>query len=436
MSFLECILLAASGAVAGSVVNLAVYRLAWYQRCYSPWSAPLETAPPRHWADRIPILGWFGLRREAPLHGAGFWIRPMLVEVAMAAGIVALYWWEVERLGLIRPMIMPPPIQVLQAQFAVHALLMTLMLAGSLIDADEKTIPDGITVSGTLVGLFLAAAYPKALLPDVERAIAWPGVVAALPSWDFLRLSSPNLWPRCLSGAPEWKSLAVAAVCWWGWCFALMPRTWYSRHGWRRAIRLSAARLRREAATYVAAGMGVVGTVLVALVWRQGGPHWQGLLSSLVGMAVGGGIIWAVRIIATCALRREAMGFGDVTLMAMIGSFLGWQACLMIFFLAPFAGLLVGIFSLLLHRQPEIPYGPFLCLAAAVLTAAWGPVWDRMEPVFLPVDILAGIFVVGLVLMAGLLWLWRVLGWIFVWIFGGGLLLLTVSLWLWQAIFG
>ena len=48
--------------------------------------------------------------------------------------------------------------------------------------------------------------------------------------------------------------------------------------------------------------------------------------------------MWAVRLIGTAALRREAMGFGDVTLMMMIGTFLGWQACSDLFFLAPFAG--------------------------------------------------------------------------------------------------
>ena len=42
--------------------------------------------------------------------------------------------------------------------------------------------------------------------------------------------------------------------------------------------------------------------------------------------------MWAVRIIGTLTLRQEAMGFGDVTLMAMIGAFTGWQSTLLIFF--------------------------------------------------------------------------------------------------------
>ena len=65
------------------------------------------------------------------------------------------------------------------------------------------------------------------------------------------------------------------------------------------------------------------------------------------------------------------MGFGDVTLMAMIGAFLGWQPCLIIFFLAPFAGLVIGVLRLILFRDREIPYGPFLCLATLVVIVAW-----------------------------------------------------------------
>ena len=40
-----------------------------------------------------------------------------------------------------------------------------------------------------------------------------------------------------------------------------------------------------------------------------------------------------VRVLGSQVLRREAMGFGDVTLMAMIGAFLGWQAAVLTFFL-------------------------------------------------------------------------------------------------------
>ena len=70
------------------------------------------------------------------------------------------------------------------------------------------------------------------------------------------------------------------------------------------------------------------------------------------------------------------MGFGDVTLMAMIGAFLGWQACLIVFFLAPLAGLVLGLVQLILRRGKHIPYGPFLCLAALATIVGWATIWN------------------------------------------------------------
>ena len=57
---------------------------------------------------------------------------------------------------------------MLHCQYFAHATLIALMLAASLIDADEKTIPDAITVPGALLGLLLAAVCPWSLLPDAR----------------------------------------------------------------------------------------------------------------------------------------------------------------------------------------------------------------------------------------------------------------------------
>ena len=136
-----------------------------------------------------------------------------------------------------------------------------------------------------------------------------------------------------------------------------------------------------ERSSYRILKMGVMGSLAMGIVWYRGGLGWQGLLSALVGMAASGGLIWLVRIIGAVTLRREAMGFGDVTLMAMIGAFLGWQSSL-IFFLAPFAGFVMGLFRAILFRNREIPYGPFLCLAALFLIVRWDSLWQWAQWVF------------------------------------------------------
>ncbi len=163
------------GACVGGAINLAAYQLAWYPRPISPWSGPDPSAPPRRWWDRLPIVGWLGLRREAALHGIGFWIRPLCVELLAGVGLAWLYWWEVASAGLLPagvvPLLPADVKTILHLQFAAHALLIAVMLVASLIDIDEKIIPDAVVVPGTLVGLLIAAVWPWSLLPDVASGL-------------------------------------------------------------------------------------------------------------------------------------------------------------------------------------------------------------------------------------------------------------------------
>jgi len=404
------------GVALGGLINLAIYRWAWNRRSISPWSAPLPKAPARKLSDRLPIIGWLGLRREAGLHGRGFWIRPLLVELGTGSLFAALYWWEVARQGLLLPVRfgpMPPGFMpaddlllALHVQFAAHLVLVSLMLVATFIDIDEKTIPDMVTVPGTLFGLAAAALFPWSLLPGDT----WAAAVGAPPLLDFLRLSTPQPWPAFLQGAPSTAALLIALGCWWMWCFALLPRRWNGRRGWRTALRLILARLGRSPLTWRILLLGIVGMVAITAVWNRGhAASWAGLLSSLVGMAAGGGIIWLVRIIGSLTLGREAMGFGDVTLLAMIGTLVGWQACLLIFFIAPFAGLVIAGVQWMFHGGREIPYGPFLCLATLLVIVRWSGIWDWAWGIFslgliVPAGMAACLLLLGL-----LLGLWRLL---------------------------
>lgn len=111
-------------------------------------------------------------------------------------------------------------------------------------------------------------------------------------------------------------------------------------------------------------------------------PHLHGLLVSLAGLLVGGGIVWLVRIAGFWVLRQEAMGFGDVVLMAMIGSVVGWQPVTVIFFMAPVLAIFAAIFAWLTKRDREIPYGPWLSMATLLLLLFWPLVWPRAERIF------------------------------------------------------
>ena len=112
-------------------------------------------------------------------------------------------------------------------------------------------------------------------------------------------------------------------------------------------------------------------------------PHLHGFLVSLVGAVVGGGTVWIVRQIGYLTLRQEAMGFGDVVLMAMVGSVIGWQPAVAVFIVgAPVMAIFFAIANWLLHGDNEIPYGPFLSAAAIVLLLTWPVSWPFAKRFF------------------------------------------------------
>lgn len=143
--------------------------------------------------------------------------------------------------------------------------------------------------------------------------------------------------------------------------------------------------------------------------WQRQYPRLHSLAASLAGLVVGGGIIWILRVVGHWIWKREVMGFGDVILLAMIGSFLGWQATIMIFFLAPCCGLAGTFLSLIINRRLsiEIPYGPYLSLAAMLVLLFWRPFFSQFERVFALGPILLAMAVPTMLLMAAFLKLTR-----------------------------
>jgi leader peptidase (prepilin peptidase)/N-methyltransferase len=103
-----------------------------------------------------------------------------------------------------------------------------------------------------------------------------------------------------------------------------------------------------------------------------------GIWDSLVGAALGAGILLAIRWVWLRLKGVDAMGLGDVKMLAMIGAFLGWKQVWVVLVLASFAGAIFGI-GLTMARsgrsmQSRLPFGTFLALAAYV-ASLWG---DRL----------------------------------------------------------
>lgn len=410
---LRFFLLFAAGATAARVAVWVAWWLVRIQRV-PPGAGPSATraTPEQEGARRglfwLPIVGAWQLRHQRPVAWGPVGWRPLLVEITLGAFTVWLYHWEVAQWHLIRaaaPAGFVPnvaDIAALRAAFVAHCALVWVMLVASLVDVDEQTIPDIITIPGTLLGLALAALWPQSLLPILVGG-------AGAPHVEFLTLASPRAWPQAAIAQPSIGTLVGGLVCYLAWCAALLPWLERSRRGWRYALALWSVRLSRDPLNRVILFLAGAGSAGIVAVWWRGGEHWLALFSALVGLAAGGGLIWAVRIAAGWAMQREAMGFGDVTLLAMIGTFLGWQAGPIVFFLAPLAGLIVGVAQWVVNRDNVIPYGPFLCLAALFVIIKWDAVWLLAEPYYEIWWLVPAALAVCLVLLAMTLRLWSAL---------------------------
>jgi len=95
---------------------------------------------------------------------------------------------------------------------------------------------------------------------------------------------------------------------------------------------------------------------------------------ALVGAAVGSGFLLFVYGAYFLVRRKEGLGMGDVTMLLVIGAYLGWLPTVLTLVLASFAGALVGVFFILARKkdmQYAMPFGTFLA-PAAVVALLWG----------------------------------------------------------------
>jgi len=396
-------ILAVIGLVAGVFANYLIYSWAYFPRHISPWAPPHEQSPARTALDRVPVLGWLGLRRESELHGRGFWVRPLLVEIGVAAGLVGLYWFETQTGGLLPQGIRQPAVIAefsdwAHALFVVHAVLFILMVAATFIDFDEQTIPDIITLPGTLLAL-AASVFPcRTWLP---AEVFWGNQFGIVETTFNVPWVFDAKWL-------DVRGLATGLAIWTIWSFALTDRHVVLRRGLGRAMGYLCHGIVRNPASKWLGVMWVIGVAGMLGIWWMGGDAWRGLLTSLIGLAVGGGTIWAVRIVAGSAMGQEAMGFGDVTLMAMIGATVGWQCAIAAFFLAPVVAILIVLLQYAVTRQPAVPFGPYLCAGTTVAVLGWDAIWNRtLSQYVLLGSVVFWILIASLLGMGLMLAVWR-----------------------------
>ena len=102
----------------------------------------------------------------------------------------------------------------------------------------------------------------------------------------------------------------------------------------------------------------------LALSLQGGGP---GLLQALLGAAAGFALLYVVAQAGQWVFKEEAMGGGDIKMMAMVGAFqpAGWKGVLLTVFAGALLGTLIFV-PLSLKKKRLVPFGVFLALGAAV----------------------------------------------------------------------
>jgi leader peptidase (prepilin peptidase)/N-methyltransferase len=89
-----------------------------------------------------------------------------------------------------------------------------------------------------------------------------------------------------------------------------------------------------------------------------------GLSGALIGLFTGGATFYAIAV-----LSKGGMGGGDIKMMAMVGSFMGWKSALLTTFAGSLLGSCVGMFLMVVKgkgRKTKVPFGPFLAAGSLI----------------------------------------------------------------------
>ena len=103
-----------------------------------------------------------------------------------------------------------------------------------------------------------------------------------------------------------------------------------------------------------------------------------GVRDALIGAAACSLLLFGMGELVSRVLGKDALGFGDVKMIAMMGAFLGWQMTLVALFLASFLGSAIGLglVAITRDRDYQIPLGSFLAVGALAAAAAGQPLLD------------------------------------------------------------
>lgn len=335
------------GAVVGSFLNVCVHRMPREESIVSPPSHCPHCHQHIRWTDNIPLVSYVVLRGKCRHCGASISPRYVVIEL-LTAMLFLMIWLK------LTPWDRPPVQGIDFLRIPIYWLVIGGLIAATFIDFEHYIIPNEITMGGVVVGLLCSIAVPSLQHTQSHWIAALRSclgivtgglilfLIAEMGKLMFGRLRVP-LPPNTTIVIADGKlKLPDEDIAW--------PDL-FSRES--DNIRFRAASLKFADKQFLNA------TVIV----RQdsitvNGEHYP--LTDVVAVEATTNEI---------VIPREAMGFGDVKLLAAIGAFLGWQATVFAIFLSSMVGSLVGLTLIVAGKrdfQGRIPYGPYIALGAVI----------------------------------------------------------------------
>jgi leader peptidase (prepilin peptidase)/N-methyltransferase len=358
------------GCFIGSFLNVCIHRLPRNLSVVHPPSRCGACGTRLAWHDNLPILGWLLLRGHCRWCGTTFSPRYLIMELLTGALTALVLWWAMQAppapwlclLGV------PDPIAQALGGGVVLAFAYMLLVA-SVIDLDHLIIPDELTVAFQAAGPALAmATFAPQGFAGLWSPAHW---ITEAGAFAIQTDRSPLLFMTLGLGGAAVLALAGSLP---------LARTVYRDHcpdhqRWseedHRAFR---------SGVWWFTGASCIHLILVAALTLPG-RAWSDAAAihaatATLGSLSGWWALYGVGLIGTVVFRRNAMGFGDVKLLAPIGALLGPVGVLYTVATASLIGVLVGLPQRFLKARREIPFGPSLA-AGALVVLLFGPAIHR-----------------------------------------------------------
>ena len=352
------------GACVGSFLNVVIYRLPRGQSIVFPPSHCPLCGRAIKWYDNIPILGWLRLRGKCRWCSGAISPRYPIIELLTAVLVSGLYvcYFVLRLRDGIGEFTEDWPM------FVAHAALLCGLLAASAVDIELFIVPLQVMWVCAAAGIAASAFRPHAFLRPVSPALSAVSVgviVGLIAAWMLLRLGRirPSFIDVADKPITDVRGSGVAITAQDG----VNPR----KEILREVLFLAPAIVLGIAAYLVATKIPVIERFCNGLI----GETASGVISrnlasgmgAVFGMLVGAAWIWGARIFGTLGFGKEAMGMGDVHILAAVGAVAGWKVATLVFFVSPMFGLVWALHLLITRGKRELPYGPWLALGTLVV---------------------------------------------------------------------